>query len=107
MLSQLLNGTCVYWPKGDIDKYGQYAKGTAVELVCYWRDKNEEVISSNGETLVTKSTVILSVDIDNGGWLWQGTLATAPATPPSRNQIIATRKSSDVDNTEILYKAFI
>lgn len=107
ILPGLLNQVCVYWPPGSSDKFGAVTPGTAREVACQWEERAETITTADGRILVIHATVFLPSEIVEGGWLYLGRLAGAPAAPPKENRIRQVLTFQDVDANERLWKALL
>jgi hypothetical protein len=68
--------TAVYWGNPVSDGYGGKTFDAAVEIKCRWEEKLELFTSSNGEQLVSRAVILLTQDVDDGGFLYLGELDT-------------------------------
>lgn len=105
ILDRLLNQKCVYWPKGTVDLYGDYAPGIAEELDCKWQSVNGRTVTREGTTYELSAQVYLSSEVELDGWLWLGELLDAPGTPPKEYAIKSVSIYPDTENDETLYIA--
>lgn len=94
----------VYWPPltsggvRQVDNFGQFKSGAAVEVQCRWEDVQEDFIDREGKVELSKAKVFLIVPVEFGGILWHGRLANVTdAVVPLNNvgaleirQILAT-----------------
>lgn len=65
--------TAVYWGSPVNDGYGGKTFGAAVEIDVRWEDKNELVTLNNGKEYMSKATILVTADVDLGGYLYLGT----------------------------------
>lgn len=105
ILPGLLKQMCVYWPPGLPNKYGVANFGSPRALPCQWEEANQTITSPDGRILTTTATVHLSVEVQEGGWLYLGALYSAPVEPPPRNRILLVQRFQDIDNDERLWIA--
>lgn len=71
--------TAVYWGNPQNDGYGGNTFDDPVEISCRWEDKTEVDIGwfstgFPGNIRLSKSTVLVTQDLDQKGYLWRGTL---------------------------------
>lgn len=105
MLIGEANQTCVYWPKNGTDRYGNPTAGTPVELACRWENNITNAIAFDGVEYTKSATVYLKDEVVVDGWLYLGTLDTAPATPPQEHRIRRVDKIPAIENDEVIYQA--
>jgi hypothetical protein len=105
ILPGLLKQRCVYWPPGQIDKFGNYAVGNPVELACQWVNRKTILTNPNGKTFEVSSQVHLSVEVQEEGWLWLGKMKDRPQTPSNETKIRNVTRQPDTDNDEVLWIA--
>lgn len=72
--------TAVYWGSPVNDGFGGFTFATPVEIKCRWENKSEIDIGwlSTGfpaNVLLSKSSVLVTQDLDKLGYLYLGTLA--------------------------------
>lgn len=72
-----LKQAAVYWAPGAEDGYGRITPVAAVEIRCHWSDSQQEVRGRTGEQLISDAQVITDRDVEEGGFLFLGTLADA------------------------------
>jgi hypothetical protein len=86
IITKVLKTKVVYWSPSSIacngrQKYDDFGnvvmEDPPVELAARWDDKREEVISEEGTKVVSNSQVMLSADVEIGGFLFLGSLETA------------------------------
>lgn len=105
ILPLLLIEEGAYWPPTISDKFGQTSYGTPIQIRCKSTSARRESISKEGKTLNITGTVLTDTEVIEGGWIWVGTFADVPATPPTKQQIQNVTKTNDTENTETLYTA--
>jgi hypothetical protein len=71
--------TAVYWGNPQNDGYGGHTYDTPIEIKCRWEDKNEVDFgwfSSGfpGNIRLSKSSLLVTQDLQEKGYLWLGTL---------------------------------
>jgi hypothetical protein len=76
-----LSQTCVYWAPSSIDKTGAVTYAAAVEVACRWDDFTQEILSVEGDTILSMASVMVDQNVAINGYLWLGELADAPADP--------------------------
>ena len=67
--------TAVYWGNPVNDGYGGFTFDTPIEVACRWEDRIGQFTARNGEQIYTKATVYVLQDVEEGGWVYLGTLA--------------------------------
>lgn len=111
---------CVYWGDPVEDGYGGKTFAAPIELDCRWEDKSQIVGAIRTSQLIgydelSRATVFVTQDVEEGGVLYLGTLAslTAPqlADPksiPTAHVIKRFEKSPALGSTtEFLRKAYL
>ncbi len=66
--------TAVYWGAPSPNGTGGYTYSTAVEINCRWDDSTEMIKTSDGKEVISRAEVTLVQDVDEGGFLYLGTL---------------------------------
>lgn len=66
--------TAVYWGSPEPDGYGGKNYTDPVEIACRWDDVTKVVTTSDGREVVSKASILLTQDVDEGGLLLLGTL---------------------------------
>lgn len=87
-----LNQAAVYWSPGSEDGFGRISFGTPVQIRCHWEDMQEEVRTRTGEQLVSRAFVVVDRDLEEGGFLYLGTLRDANAAGSDPQDINAAHK---------------
>jgi len=65
---------CVYWGNPKNDGRGGYTFDEPVELACKWEEMKQLVTDSKGNTITSRATVYLTIDVEEEGMLYNGTL---------------------------------
>lgn len=80
VINRMCTQTAVYWGAPADDGYGGKTFGSMypIEIDCRWEDK-VQLISMLGEArksveVTSKAQVFVTQDLDEGGWLYLGTL---------------------------------
>jgi hypothetical protein len=66
--------TAVYWGAPTPDGYGGYTYADPTEISCRWDGKVQLIRAANGEEVVSNAEVLVTQDVDEGGYLYLGTL---------------------------------
>lgn len=66
--------TAVYWANPVSDGYGGTNFTAPVEINCRWDGKTKLITDNQGKQIVSKAQVLLNQDVDEGGYLFLGTL---------------------------------
>ena len=64
----------VYWGTPVSDGYGGINFDDSVEIKCRWDGKIQMVKGSDGREVVSKAELLITQDVDEGGYLYLGTL---------------------------------
>lgn len=59
----------VYWPPAGKDMFGKPVWGTAVQLACRWEDDNDEMLTPEGERVISSAKVFVAQDVLYSGVL--------------------------------------
>jgi len=75
-IARLCTQTAVYWGDPTDDGRGGKTFGSAypVEIDCRWEDHVEEVAGRDGSVIVCRAVVYVTEDVEEGGYLYLGTL---------------------------------
>lgn len=73
--------TAVYWGNPTPNGFGGYTFSAPVEVKCRWDDTNEFQRNANGVEFVAKAKVLVTQDMDLGGWLFLGSLDDLESNP--------------------------
>jgi len=66
--------TAVYWGAPTPDGYGGYTFADPVEISCRWDGSTRMVKSGDGKDVLSRARILLTQDVDEGGFLMLGTL---------------------------------
>jgi hypothetical protein len=104
----------VYWGTPVSSGEGSYTYATPVDIKCRWQGTNVLFRNKDGDESVSKAVVFVDRDVEEGGWLWLGTVATLPtgasADPrlaPSSGVIRSFDKIPNLKAKEFLRKAIL
>jgi len=73
--------TAVYWGNPQDDGYGKYTFDAAVEIDCRWEGKVAVVLDRMGKEVMTDAQVMVTQDLDIGGFLYLGSLDDLSSEP--------------------------
>jgi len=112
LLKKMRKQFAVYWPPQGVNDYGDPTWSDPVQLKVRWEDIEEVLVTARGETKESKSRVFVGQDVEEGGVLWQGTLASLTTlTEPFKNkgagQIFAVTKAPDLKVKDFLRVAYL
>lgn len=110
--------TAVYWGDPVGDGYGGMSFGSMypIEIDCRWEDKNEIFKSSNGKEYTSRSIVYVTIDLDEQGYLYLGSLddfesgqdLTNPKTISNTFEILRFDKIPSLNNSDqCMRKAYL
>jgi len=102
----------VWWAVNGTDPRGNPELASPVEIKCRWEDIAGEYRNPRENTIISKSHVYVDREMRVGDYLWEGTLANAPADPvadPEALPIQAFNKIPDLKNRpgRTLLEAFL
>lgn len=81
--SRYLGMDAVYWaPKGTHDEDGNPELATPTPIKSFWVDAHVERVLSDGTVVSRDALVLVSIDVQVGGWLWKGKLSHLQTTDP-------------------------
>lgn len=66
--------TAVYWGNPQPDGYGGETFDPPIEINCRWTSTNELIRAGNGEQVVTKGKILSPTTLEEGGYLYLGSL---------------------------------
>jgi len=69
-----LNQTVVYWGNPQSDGSGGRSFDAAVDISVRWEDRQELFIDAAGQEQQSRAVIVLSQDVDHGGYLYLGDL---------------------------------
>lgn len=113
------NQTAVYWPPestesaGDaFNNYGQPQVSLPSEVSVRWTDKNEEFISLQGTSLISRAVVLVDQDVEVGGILMLGEMVDLNSSLDIKDndnawEIKRVDKIPDIDAEDFLVKAYL
>ena len=100
-----LRQAAVLWPAltdpPTMDNYGEIQVGAPIEIRVIWDDQATQSMDRQGNTIALDGTVVASRDIDNGSWMWLGSLDDLEAMDGGLIQLMSTKKfnkATDIKN---------
>lgn len=101
-----------YWERDQPDGYGGYTFKAPVEIYCRWQDVAQLFRDTQKNEVVSQSIVYTNALVTNFGYLAQGSwLDPIAYANPSEllfaSEIRQVDASPDLDNAEILIKAYL
>lgn len=104
----------VYWGTPENDGYGGFVFDDPVEIKGRCEYKVERVLLGNGEETVSQAIVYTDEILDEGGYLYLGTLddsslesAPVPEDTANTMRILVRSQSPTLDGRGILYKYYL
>jgi len=76
ILTKMLKQTGVYWASPTSDGRGGTQTSFPVEIDCRWEDMVQEIKDDEGKIHISKALVYTDREVDVGGFLYKGTLAS-------------------------------
>lgn len=107
ILPGLLKKKGIYWPPGQVDRWGSHTPGTGVVIDCANNTTKQVLARPDGQTLTVTSEVYTDTEIEKDGWIWVGDVLEAPDSPSEEHRIQQVQYYNDVDNSEQLWIASI
>lgn len=107
ILSSLLKQQCVYWPPGELDRFGKRTYGLPSVLACAYELTRRTINQPNGTSFEISATVNLAESVEEEGWLWVGDIRNAPSVPDDQMRIKMVTYHSDTEDNEKLWKAMV
>lgn len=104
-----LNQEITYWAPGAEDRYGTITYGEPTLLRGRWEDRNEEVKTTGGDTIVSRAVVFVDRDLLIGGYLAKGDYSTLsdPTLIASAGEIQVWAAVPDLRNVSTERRAFL
>lgn len=90
---------CVYWGNPVADDNSGYTFNAPIEIDCRWDDKQEVKTGFWGNKFASQASVLVNIDLDRRGFLYNGTLVQLQAE--------ATANGYDINNPREFPTAFI
>lgn len=107
-LTRLLPMTVTYWGNPDPQGAGDYTYDAPVTFAARWENKIELFVNAAGKEQRSSAIVYSATDMQEGGYLYLGTSATAnPTQVEGAFEIRAVGKSPSVAGTQTLVKAWL
>lgn len=105
----------VYWANPTPDKFGGFTYTAPVDIKGRWEDRQVLFKDNEGNELMSKSIIFLGQDVDFGGYLYLGTLAsiasaideTHPKNVDGSEKIRGFTKIPNLRATDFERRAFI
>jgi hypothetical protein len=102
VVARFTKQTLVYWRKTGSDPSGKPVYADPVEIKCRWEDRQQEVIASDGRTVIARGHLLLASPVLPGSLVFQGLLGDWKKlpnypSPPTVNQ--GGREVVRADNT--------
>lgn len=94
-----------YWTPGVENQFGGPVYGAPLVLVGAWYDRIENVVSPEGQELVSKARCMLKMQVAWKGYLFQGISAASDPTTVNGSQLI--RIVTSVPNLSDLSRLYI
>ena len=89
MLSRNYTEPITYWGAPTPDGEGGESFAAPVALAGRWEDRNDEFNTPTGETMISRSTVFVTTDLQIGGYLLRGASVVASPTTAGAQEIKA------------------
>lgn len=105
--------SCTYWQQDSVrNNDGERTYLPPVQIKCRWSDKSELIQKSNEEKVLTRSKVMVPVDMKEGDYLMFGELdSSTPSDPiegnPTAFPIILFKKIPNLKAREFLRVAYL
>ena len=108
-----MNQDLVYWGNPEEDGTGGFTFDAPIEIKGRCRYKVQQVVSGLGEEKVSRATVHLDQEVDEGGYLYLGTLADSnigddqtPKSTEGSMRILSFDNIPRLEGPGSLYKAY-
>lgn len=97
-----------YWGNPQPNGSGGFVFDSPVQIEARWHDRVEETMDDRGATFVSRAKVFVRVDLDLGGYLFNGnSLIADPTTVEGAYKIRNFFKRSNIGRTKIERKAIL
>lgn len=73
--------TAVYYAQNGTDSFGRPKFAAPVEFRCRWQQEHKLFLDGEGQQAVSDAKVMIEDAVKEGGFLFEGVLADAPADP--------------------------
>jgi hypothetical protein len=109
----LLKQSAVYWAVTGYDGFGGRSFAEPVELAVRWEDRQQLFVDLGGQEAVSRSVAYLGTDVENGGYLYLGTLndlasdGVDPLTVGDAQEIRSFEKIPSLDGLRFVRKAWL
>lgn len=101
-----MTGRCSYWRRLDTDEYGKGVYAPPVHMSCRWEDRTVEYRDADGELAVADSTIYVSSDIEEEGFLVKGETDDLQPSEEAK-EIRYVQRSPHLSGLPILVKALV
>jgi hypothetical protein len=95
-----------YWPPGPNDGMGGRRVGAPVPLYCRWQFEAKLFKRADGREAVSRGIVYTAEAVALGGFLLLGT-HTSDEPPAGAEEVLQVGRSSNLDGTRMLHKAWV
>jgi hypothetical protein len=89
--------TAVYWGNPTNDGYGGFTFDSPVEIMCRWDDVSKVDVGPDGNIQLTRSSIMVTQDLDELGYLYLGSLDDFDST-------VDTSKPQDIQGAYIIHR---
>ena len=112
-IAQLLARNCkqtlVYWASPTPDGYGGFTYSDPTEIMGRWEDMQELIKTTDGEEQLSQARVWLMQDVDEGGYLYLGTLDDLDSDPqpediPTAGRIMTFTRLPELGTTDLFLR---
>jgi len=103
-----LNQTATLWRYSNVDGWGGKSFSSPVAIDCRWEDKQEQVVDTHGQEVLSAARVYVDTDITTGSYLYLGTSTESTPTDQSgAREVIAFAKVPNLKGTEFVRKVWL
>ena len=111
IIKKMRKQTCVWWARGDVDKYGRATYASPVELACRWDDAGAEFRNTVGAIEMSEATVYPDQICGVGDMMKKGDLDSLTLDDPTEDiaafEIRRFDQTPNLRATETLFTAHL
>jgi hypothetical protein len=112
IIKKMRKQTAVWWARSaTINRFGKYSYEEPIEIKCRWDTAGVEFRNTQGQTVMSNSTIYPDRVLAVGDMLKEGDVESDTVSDPTTDQtayeIQRFDKTPNIKNTETLYTAYL